>query len=81
MTSHEQYKDRAMKNKKIKGTRPKIAFPDKKITSDAEFSDDTSPVEDEKGKNYRKESKNKKIYEEKRQHAQMTLFLMILRKV
>ena len=81
MTSHEKDKDRSRQHKKRKGTRPKIAFPAKKITSDAEFSDDTSPVEDEKGSNYRKESKNKKIMTKKGQHAQMTLLLMILRKM
>ena len=61
MTSREHDKDRAIQHEKRKGTLPKIAFPAKKITSDAEFSDDTSPIEDEKGTNYRKDSKNKRI--------------------
>ena len=48
-----------MQQKKSKDTRSKIAFPDKKITSDAELSDDTSPIEDENGINNRKYVKNK----------------------
>ena len=60
MTSREHDKDRAIQHKKRRGTLPKIEFPDKKITSDAEFSDDTSPIQDEKGINYRKDVKNKK---------------------
>ena len=60
-TSHENDKDRAIQHEKRKVTLPKIAFPAKKITSDTEFSDETSPIEDEKGTNYRKYDKNKKL--------------------
>ena len=60
---HEQDKDRAIQHKKRKGTLPKIAFPAKKIKSEAELSDETSPIEDEKGTSYRKDIKNEKIYE------------------
>ena len=63
MTSHEQDEDRAIQHKKRKGTLPKIAFPDKKITSVAEFSDYTSPIDYEKGTHYIKDSKNNKNYE------------------
>ena len=41
MTKIEQ-----LNTKKREGTLPMIAFPAKKITSDAELSDDTSPIED-----------------------------------
>ena len=54
MSSHEHDKDRKFQHKKRKGTFPKIASPDKKNTSDAEFSDDTSSIEEEKGVNDRK---------------------------
>ena len=37
-----------------------MASPAKKITSNAEFSDDTSLIEYEKGVNDRKDDKNKK---------------------
>ena len=57
-TPYEHDKDRAIQHKKRKGTLPKIASPAKKNTSDAELSDDTSPIEDENGINDRKDGKN-----------------------
>ena len=61
MSYHEHDKDRTIQHTKRKGTLPKIAYPAKKNTSDAEFSDDTSPIEDEKGVNDRKYGRNKKM--------------------
>ena len=51
LTSPEHDKDRAIQHEKRKGALPKIAFPAKNITSDAELSDDPSTIEDEKGTN------------------------------
>ena len=48
---------------RIKGTLPKITSPAKMKTSEAEFSDGTSPIEKEEGVNDTKYDKNKK-YEE-----------------
>ena len=59
LSSHEHEKDRAIQHKKRKGTLPKIASPAKKYTSDAELSDDTSPIEGDKGVNDRKYGRNK----------------------
>ena len=59
MSSHEHDKDRTVQHKKRKGTLPKIAYPDKKNTSDTEFSDDTSHIEKEKVVNDIKYGKNK----------------------
>ena len=50
-----------IQHKKRKGTPPNIASSAKKSTSDAEFLDDTSPIEYEKGVNDRKDGKNKKM--------------------
>ena len=50
---------------KRRGTLPKIAYPVKKSTSDAEFLYDTSPTEKEKGVNDRKDDKNKKFKKDK----------------
>ena len=55
MTNIEQFN-----TKKRKFTLPKIVSPDKKNISDAEFSDDTFYIQDQKGINDRKDSKNKK---------------------
>ena len=60
MTKIEQFN-----TKKRKGTLPKISSPAKKNTSDAEFSDDTSPIEKEKGVNDRKYDKNEEYDKEK----------------
>ena len=65
MSSHEHEKDRTIQHKKIKRTLPKIASPAKKNKSDTEFSDNTSPIEDYKGLNDRKDGKNKKYDEGK----------------
>ena len=46
-----------------------------------EFPDDTSPVDTEEGVSDRKDDNNEKITREKRQNAQMTLPLLIWRKV
>ena len=81
LSSHEHDKDRTIQHKKRKVTLPKIASPAKKNTSDAEFSDDTSPIEDEKGVNDRKDVKSKKIMSKKSQNNHMTLPLLIWRKV
>ena len=45
MLSHEYDKDRTVQNKKRKVTLPRIASSAKMNTSEAEFSDDTSPIE------------------------------------
>ena len=60
LTYNEQDKDRAIQHKQIKGTLHNIAFIAKKITGDAEISDNMSPIKDEKGTTYRKHNKNKK---------------------
>ena len=44
----------------MKGTLPKIASTSKNNKSDAEFSDDTSPIEEEKGVNDIKDDRNEK---------------------
>ena len=56
MSSHEHDKDRAIQHKKRKSTPPTIASPAKKNTGDAEFSDDTYPIEKEKVVNDRKDA-------------------------
>ena len=58
LSAHEYEKDRTVKHKKRKGTLPKIASLDKINTSEAEFSDDTSPIEKEEGFVDRKDDKN-----------------------
>ena len=65
ISSHNNDKDRTFQHTKRKGTLPKIESPAKKNTSDAEFSDDTSPIDKEKGVNDRKYDKNKKYNEDK----------------
>ena len=60
LSSHEHDKDRTVQHKKRKETLPKIAYPSQKNTSDAEFSDDTSPIEKEKGVNDRKDDRSEK---------------------
>ena len=46
--SFQEYdKDRTVQHKKKKGTRPKISSPAKMDTSEAEFLDETSPIEKE----------------------------------
>ena len=61
LSYHGHDKDRAIQNKKRKGTPPNIASPAKKNTSDAEFSDDTSPIDYEKGVNDRNNPKKEKM--------------------
>ena len=65
MSSHEYDKDRTAQHKKRKVTLPKIAYQAKMNTSEAWFSDDTSPIEKEEVVNDRKDDKNKKYYEDK----------------
>ena len=48
---------------------------------EAELSDDTSPIEEEKGETDRKDEKNKNIMRKKTQNAQMKPPLLIWRKV
>ena len=48
---------------------------------EAEYHDYTSPVNIEEGVNDRKDDKNEKIIRKKRQNYQMTLPLLIFRKV
>ena len=64
-SSHEYEKDRTFQPTERKGTLPKISSPAKKNTSDAEFSDDTSPIEKEKGVNDRKYDNNKTCNKDK----------------
>ena len=65
MSSQEYDKDRTVQHKKRKVTLPNIASQAKMNTSEAWFSDDTSPIEKEKGVNDRKYDKNKKYDEDK----------------
>ena len=82
MFSYDEYdKDRTVQYKKRKGTLPKIAYPANMNTSEAEFSDDTYPIEKEEGINDRKYDENKNMMRIKIQNAQMTLPLLIWRKV
>ena len=60
MTKIEQFN-----TQKRKGTLPKIASPAKKNKSDAEFSDDTSHIEKEKGVNDRNDDEWIKFNEDK----------------
>ena len=59
LSYHEYDKDWTVQHIKRKGTPPKIASPAKMNTSEAELSDDTSPIEKEEGVNDRKYDKNK----------------------
>ena len=61
MSSHDHEKDRAIHKKNRKGTLSKNASPAKKHTSDAEFSDDTSPIEDKQPVHNIKDGKNGKM--------------------
>ena len=63
MSSREHDKDKTVQHKKRKRTLPKIASPAKNNTSDAEFSDDTYPIEKDRDVNDIKYDKNK-IYNE-----------------
>ena len=58
LSSQEYDKDRTVQQKKSKATLPKIVSPSKMNTSEAEFSDDTSPIEKEEFVNYRKDNKD-----------------------
>ena len=55
MTKIEQFN-----TEKMEGTLPRIVSPAKKNIVDTELSNDTSPIEKEKGINDRKYDKNKK---------------------
>ena len=80
--SKEYEKDRTVQHKKRRETLPKIASPAMMDICDAEFPDETSTVDMEEGVSNRKDNKNeKKMLREKRQNAQMTHSLLILRKV
>ena len=48
-------------HKKRKATPPKIAFPDLMDICEAEYPDDTSPVEMEEDVSYRKHDNNEKM--------------------
>ena len=65
LSSHEHDKNITVQHKKRKGTLPKIASPANKNTSEAEFSEDTSTIEEEKGVNDRKYGKSKKMMRKK----------------
>ena len=65
MSSQEYDKDRTVQHKTRKATPPKIAPPAKTSTSEAEFSDYTSPIENEEGVNVKKYYRNKKYDEDK----------------
>ena len=81
MSSQEYDKDRTVQQKKRKGTLPRIASPAKTNTSEAEFSDENSTIEKEEDVNNRKDDKNKNTMRIKSQNSQMTLPLLIWRKV
>ena len=59
LSSREHDKDRTIQQNK-RWKLPKFACPANKNTSDAEFSDDTSPIGDGKGVNDRKMARIKK---------------------
>ena len=63
--SQEYEKDRTVQHKKRKATLPKIAYPDMMDICEAEFQDDTSPVDMEEGVNDVKYDKNENNDEEK----------------
>ena len=81
MSSREHDKDRTVQHKKRKGTLPKIASSAKMNTSDAEFSDDTSPIEKEEGVNDRKMKRIKNIMRINSQYSQTTLPVLIWRNI
>ena len=58
MPSREYDKDRTFQHKKRKVTLPNIPYPAKMNPSEAEFLDDTFPIEKEEGLNDRKYDKN-----------------------
>ena len=60
MSSQEYDKDRTVQHKKRKATLPHIASPAMMDICEAEFPDDTSPVDMEEGVNDRKDDKNEK---------------------
>ena len=60
LSSHEHDKDITVQHKKRKGTLRKIAYPANNNKSDAEFSDDNSPIGEEKCVHDRKDGKNLK---------------------
>ena len=81
MSSHEYDKDRKGQQKKRKKTLPKIVSPDKMNLSETDFSDETSLIDKEDGLNDRKDEKNKNMMRIKSQIYQMTLPVLIWRKV
>ena len=58
LSSQEYDKDRTVQHKNRKAKLPKIVSPDIMDICEAEFSDGTSPIENEEGVNYRKYDKN-----------------------
>ena len=64
-SSNEYDKDITVQHKKRIGTLPNIAYPANMNTSEAEFSDDTSHIENYEGVNDRKYDKNKKYNKDK----------------
>ena len=65
VSSREYDKDITVQHKNRKGTLPKTTSPAKKNISDAEFSDEISPIDKEKGVHNIKDEKNKKSNEDK----------------
>ena len=65
MSSQEYDKYRTVQQKNRKGTPPRIASPAKMNKSEAELSDETSPINKEECVNYIKDDKNKKYDEDK----------------
>ena len=81
MSSQEYNKDRTVQQKKRKATLPKITSPHMMDIREAEFPDETSPIDMEEGVNDREDDKNGKTMRKNRQNAHMALPLLILRKV
>ena len=81
LSYHEYEKDRTVQHKKRKGTLRKITYTDNMNTREAEFSDDTSPIDKEEGLNDRKYDRNKNIIRIKSQYSQMTLPVLIWREM
>ena len=65
LSSQEYDKDRKVQHKKRKATLPNITSTAKMNASEAEFSDETSPIDKEEGVNDRKYDKNEKYDEDK----------------
>ena len=79
--SQEYEKDRTVQHKKRKATLPKIASPAMMDTCETEFSDDSSPMDEEGGVSDRNDDKNKNIMKTKKQNAQTKIPLFRWKKV